>query len=127
MAANRPTAQPSARMGGMGGMSAGARSGPIAASPEPPLPAKLAQAERESEQVAQNMRQIANRTFYRRNNQWIDSTVNKDQEKKAQRVKQFSDAYFALARQHGRTLSQYMVFDEPVVVNLAGQAYLIEP
>ena len=97
------------------------------AASQPALPAQLADAEKESAQIEQNMRQIANRTFYRRNNQWIDSTVNKNQEKKAQRVKQFSDQYFALARQHGRTLSQYMVFDEPVMVNLAGQAYLIEP
>jgi Ca-activated chloride channel family protein len=126
----RETAKPSARMGGgmggMGGMPAGPGGGPVA-EPSPALPAQLAQADKESEQVAQNIRQIGNRTFYRRSNQWIDSTVNKDQEKKAQRVKQFSDDYFALARQHGRTLSQYMVFDEPVMVNLAGQAYLIEP
>ena len=79
------------------------------------------------DQVQQNMRQVANRTFYLRNNQWIDSTVTGEQEKKAQRVKQFSDEYFALAEKHGRTLAQYMVFDEPVMVNLAGQAYLIEP
>ena len=53
--------------------------------------------------------------------------MTKEQEKKAQRVKQFSDEYFELARRHGRTLSQYLVFDEPVLVNLDGQAYLIEP
>ncbi len=50
-----------------------------------------------------------------------------EQEKKAQRVKQFSDDYFALADKYGRTLSQYLVFDDPVMVNLGGQAYLIEP
>ena len=113
---------------GMGGMPAGPGSGAYrAAEPAPGLPAELAESAKEAEQVAQNMRQVGNRAFYRRNNQWVDSTVSKEQEKKAQRVKQFSDQYFALARQHGRTLAQYMVFDEPVMVNLAGQAYLIEP
>ena len=43
------------------------------------------------------------------------------------RVKQFSDEYFALARRHGRSLAQYLVFDEPVLLNLDRQAYLIEP
>ncbi len=101
---------------------------PAAATPvTEALPRELAESAKEAEQVGQNMRQVGNRAFYKRNNQWVDSTVTKAQEKKAQRVKQFSDQYFALARQHGRTLSQYMVFDEPVMVNLAGHAYLIEP
>jgi len=73
------------------------------------------------------VRQVGNRTFYRRNNQWIDSTVTKEQENNPIRVKQFSDHYFRLARNQGRTLAQYMAFDEPVLVNLEGKAYLIEP
>jgi Ca-activated chloride channel family protein len=113
-------------MGMMGGMGSFQSQGG-ATRPTAPLPAQLAEAAKDMSQVQQNMRQLGNRTFYRRNNQWIDSTLTGDQEKKAQRVKQFSDEYFALARKHGRTLSQYLVFDEPVVVNLAGQGYLIEP
>jgi len=42
-------------------------------------------------------------------------------------VKQFSIEYFAMAKHYGRTMSQYFAFDEPVLVNLDGQAYLIEP
>jgi hypothetical protein len=53
--------------------------------------------------------------------------VTKDQESDAVRLKQFSDEYFELARSHGRKMSQYMVFDEPVLLNLEGRAYLIEP
>ncbi|MGQ9575643.1 MAG: VIT domain-containing protein [Thermoguttaceae bacterium] len=123
---------PSSPYGARQGRGPGGAPGPlpgrvIATAPPAPLPAQLAEANTESDQVAQNIRQIGNRTFYRRANQWVDSTVTNEQEKKAQRVKQFSDEYFALARRHGRTLSQYLVFDEPVLVNLAGQAYLIEP
>ena len=55
------------------------------------------------------------------------SRVTDEQEKAAQRVKQFSDDYFALTRRFGRDLTQYLVFDEPVLVNLESQAYLIEP
>jgi hypothetical protein len=90
-------------------------------------PGSIAVAGEEIGRASQSVRQIGSRTFYRRNNQWIDSTVSKEQEASPTRVKQFSDPYFELARRHGRTLSQYMVFDEPVLVNLEGQAYLIEP
>lgn len=81
----------------------------------------------EVQQAAQNIRQIGNRTFYRRQNQWVDATLNEAQQKNVQRIKQFSREYFDLANRYGRTMAQYMVFDEPVMVNLGNQAYLIEP
>jgi Ca-activated chloride channel family protein len=84
-------------------------------------------AERELGEAAQNIRNVGNRAFYRRQNQWVDSTLNEKQQQSAVRVRQFSDKYFELARRNGRTLSQYLVFDEPVMVNLEGQAYLIDP
>ena len=54
-------------------------------------------------------------------------TLSKVQEKNPTRLKQFSKEYFSLAKRYGRSLAQYLVFDEPVVVNLEGHAYLIEP
>jgi Ca-activated chloride channel homolog len=85
------------------------------------------QAGEEEKSAQQNMRNIGNRTFFRRNGQWVDSQVTKSQEAKAQRIKQFSDEYFRLAETHGRRLSQYLVFDEPVLLTLDNRAYLIEP
>jgi Ca-activated chloride channel family protein len=85
------------------------------------------EAEKELSEAGRNVRQIANRTFFRRNNQWIDSQVTKAQEANARRIKQFSDEYFKLAESHGRTLSQYLVFDEPLLLSVGDQAYLIEP
>ncbi len=121
----------------MPGMAAGAKAGKRGASAAGPggmpgmmpsaMPASVAPAEKEIAEAGQNMRQIGNRTFYRRGNQWNDSTVTKDQEKNPTRIKQFSDKYFELARSQGRNLAQYMAFDEPVLVNLEGRAYLIEP
>jgi Ca-activated chloride channel family protein len=103
----------SASMGGAGGM------GGAAYSP--------AGADKELADVAQNIRNVGNRTFYQRSGRWIDSTLSGEQESKAKRIKQFSDEYFELARRNGRTLSQYLAFDEPVLLNLENQAYLIEP
>jgi Ca-activated chloride channel family protein len=84
-------------------------------------------AKQEAEVVGQNVRNIGNRTFYQRNGQWVDSLVTKEQEANATRIKQFSDEYFALAQRYGKSMAQYMAFDEPVLLNLADQAYLIEP
>ena len=84
-------------------------------------------AQRELTRAQVNVRNIGNRTFFRQGNQWVDSQVTAEQEAKAKRIKQFSDEYFALAAKHGRTLAQYLVFDEPVLINVGDQAYLIEP
>ncbi len=84
-------------------------------------------AKQEVKQSRRTVRNLANRTFYYRRGQWVDSLVTEEQETNATRVKQFSDEYFALARRHGKKMSQYMVFDEPVLLNLEDRAYLIEP
>ena len=101
---------------GLGGLSASGPAGaPVAAEVEA------------SGEVAEVVRNVGAKSFYRRGRQWVDSTVTDDQAKQAQRLAQFSDEYFKLAERHGRKLSQYLVFDEPVLVELEGQAYLIEP
>ncbi len=84
-------------------------------------------ADEEIGNAQQTVRSIGNRAFYRRGGQWINSTLSKVQEKNPTRLKQFSKEYFSLAKRYGRSLAQYLVFDEPVVVNLEGHAYLIEP
>ena len=53
--------------------------------------------------------------------------MTEEQTKKARRVTQFTDEYFELARKHGRQLTQYLVSDEPVLVNLGDETLLVEP
>ena len=77
--------------------------------------------------VVENVRNIGEKCFYKRGDQWVDSTISDELAKKARHVKQFSDDYFRLAEKHGKNLSQYLALDEPVLVNLAGEACLIEP
>lgn len=81
----------------------------------------------EAQAAQQTVRHIADRVFYQRGGRWVDSQVTSEQEKKAQRVKQFSDAYFELVRRHDRQVTQFLVFDEPVVLLIDSQAYLVEP
>ncbi len=78
-------------------------------------------------QVAANVQNIGQKTFYRRENQWRDASVTPDQEKKARRVKQYSQEYFELATKHGPHLSKYLAFTEPVLVNLGNETYQIDP
>ncbi|MEX2118283.1 MAG: VIT domain-containing protein [Pirellulales bacterium] len=73
------------------------------------------------------VRQVGAKSFYRRGKRWVDSTVTDELEKKARRIEQFSDEYFELAERHGRKLSQYLAFDEAVLLNLDGAIYLVEP
>ena len=107
---------------------AGIAASPAAGAPGGPgLQAAGQEAKEELGNAGQNMRQIGNRNFFRRNGQWIDSQVTKKQAANARRIKQFSDEYFKLAESNGRRLSQYLVFDEPVLLNVNDQTYLIEP
>jgi hypothetical protein len=87
----------------------------------------LGDAERSEGLVQEAIKNVGAKSFYRRGKRWVDADVTEEQEKKSIRLKQFSDDYFKLAEQHGGKLSQYLAFDEAVLVNLDGQAYLIEP
>jgi Ca-activated chloride channel family protein len=83
-------------------------------------------ADTDKEVVVESIRNVGNKSFYCRNHQWIDSTVTEEQQKNARKVTQFSDEFFKLADRHGKKLSQCLVFDEPVFVNLDGDVVMIE-
>jgi Ca-activated chloride channel family protein len=77
--------------------------------------------------VLDSVRNIGQKSFYRRNDRWEDSTVSADEAQKAKKIVQFSNEYFELAARHGGTLAKYLAFDEPVLLNLGGETYLITP
>jgi Ca-activated chloride channel family protein len=76
--------------------------------------------------VVQSVRQIGRKTFFRKGDRWVDSAVTPDLEKKAKNITQFSDDYFTLARNQTAETNQYLTFEEPVTVEIAGQVYKIE-
>ena len=73
--------------------------------------------------VVDNVRQIGRKAFFFRNNQWVDSSVTEEQEKKPVQIKRFSKEYFDLVDKYGKDVTKYMAIDEPVTVELGGQAY----
>jgi Ca-activated chloride channel family protein len=86
-----------------------------AAAPPPTSPA------------AMNMQQIGQKTFFKKEQVWQDSTVTAEQARKAIRVTQFSREYFDLAASHGGAMAQYLAIDGPVLVNLGAATYQIDP
>jgi hypothetical protein len=73
------------------------------------------------------VQQVGQKAFFKKDRVWQDSTVTAEQAKNAIRMVQFSKEYFDLAASQGGKMAQYMAFSEPVLVNLGGKTYRIEP
>jgi Ca-activated chloride channel family protein len=133
-AENAPASnKPLSGAGGAGGsVGRGAASGPVPTNrAKSNLSGGAADAKSDRFSVVQseaetNLRQVGQKSFFRKNNQWQDSTVTDEQAKKAIRVRQFSREYFDLAAKHA-ALAKYIAFDEPVLVNLGDTTYQIDP
>jgi Ca-activated chloride channel family protein len=73
------------------------------------------------------VRQIGTKTFYFKNGRWVDSSVKPEDDARAQKVVQFSDDYFRLARSQKAEYNPFFSQEEPVTVKLDGQVYQIDP
>ena len=99
----------------------GGRVAPAAAAP-------ALSVKKEKAAMAQNVRQVRNRTFFYKNNQWVDTSLTEAQQNAAPRkIKQFSDEYFALARTADPELAACLTFEQPVLLNVNNEPVLIEP
>jgi len=81
----------------------------------------------EAQNVQTKLRQVGSKTFYFKENRWIDSMVMPEEDAKAKLIRQFSDDFFNLARSQSAELNQYLTFTEPVTIKLAGTVYRIDP
>jgi hypothetical protein len=73
--------------------------------------------------IAQNVRQVGSKAFYRRGEHWVDSAVTPEKEKQTVKLKRFSPEYFELVDKYGREAAKYLASDEPVTVELGGKVY----
>ena len=87
----------------------------------------VAAAQGVDDEVLETVRNVAQKTYFFKEQRWQDSTVTPEQAKNARRVVQFSREYFDLAASHGGTLAKYIAFDEPLLVNLGTVTYQIDP
>ncbi|WP_422926101.1 VIT domain-containing protein [Singulisphaera sp. PoT] len=118
-----------AMMGGLGRM-AGQSADKRSADRRKAGPVLFAEAFEPQGQAASNalaVRQAGSKTFYRRQDRWVDSTVTPEEDLKAKVIRQFSDEYFELARSQKAEFNQYLAFEEPVTIKLDDQVYRFDP
>ncbi len=94
----------------------------------------VAQYEKDETQSVASVQNLANRAFYRRGRQWIDSRIaDRDLEKlqrEAQTVRQFSEDYFKLVAANSPSDNQILATQRPgeeLLVELRGTVYRIVP
>lgn len=76
------------------------------------------------DQTAYNCQVVGNKAMFKRANRWVDPSVTPEDEKKAEKIDQFSDRYFELAR-NNRNLRQYLALPEGCTVSVEGKVYQI--
>ncbi len=112
------------RVGALTSAPRGAARGKTGYSPRPGI---VVQDVEGKESVVTSVRQVGAKTFYRKADRWVDSTIKPDQDTKATVIRQFSDEFVELAKAQEAEMNRYLTFDEPVTVNLDGRVYRIEP
>ncbi|MCA9248644.1 MAG: VWA domain-containing protein [Planctomycetales bacterium] len=89
--------------------------------------ARYFSADEEKEVVVDSVRNLGSKTFYRRDDRWVESRLADRQDNvDRQSVARYSDEYFRLVREHGKQLTQYLILEEPVELQLGEQVYLFE-
>jgi Ca-activated chloride channel family protein len=121
---------PGAGFGGAGAVR-GANPGAAPGGSKPDLSLPFGQVvakDAEGRDVAvETVRRIGSKTFYFKNQRWVDSTVKPDEDARAVVVKQFSDEFFKIAESQKTEFNQYLTFREPVTVKLDGKVYRFDP
>jgi Ca-activated chloride channel homolog len=128
--ANQPAAAAPMTVSGRNGFGGGAiaadsGTGQVSALGSEALFGSVAGAKDDADKVAQNVRQIGRKAFYRHGDRWVDSAVTPELEKKTVKVNRFSPEYFELIDEYGKDAAKYLATDEPITVELGGQAYEI--
>ncbi len=111
--------------GGYGG-AASDPAAPAVAGGEPPVLGRgitYYDAEADETRVARNAISVGRKTFFRRGERWIDSSVTDDEAAQATTIERFSDEYFALVAKYGKHAAAYLAIEGPVTVKLDGKVY----
>ena len=82
--------------------------------------------ESDREVTLRTVQNVGNKTFFRRDGAWEDSTITEKQKKELQVIKRYSDEYFRLARDLGKDAPRYLALEGTVMVVIRGRAYQLE-
>ncbi|MFC1733707.1 VIT domain-containing protein, partial [candidate division KSB1 bacterium] len=72
-----------------------------------------------------SVRNIGTKTFYWKNNNWIESTLTKKEINEAAKIKQFSNEYFELTKGQTADMNQCLSIEENLLVRVNGRVYNI--
>ena len=113
--------------GSMGSMTGGYGGGSFSGTAESSV-GDIAESAKELAQAVTTMRNVNGRAFYQRSGIWIDGTLSATQQKEPTPIvlKQFSTEMFSLQKANPE-ITPYLTFDEPVLLNVGGKVYRIEP
>lgn len=126
--ASAPALAEAAQARGLGGMAQGGAMEQAPAPSQAQAPELVRPGRREATPTEKpRLRVIGSKTFYFKNGRWLDASVEPDEEANAKSIRQFSDEFFNLARSQSADWNQYLTFDDPVIVEIQGTVYRIEP
>jgi len=77
----------------------------------------------QAEKNMANVRNVGSKTFYNKNNQWVDGSLDAKTAKNVVKVRMYSDEYFKLAKGQSAEFNQYLSVGENVVVVINNVAY----
>jgi Ca-activated chloride channel family protein len=80
-------------------------------------------AKADREVLADNVIAVGRKTFFRRGDRWVDSTVTADEEKSAKKIERYSQEFFDLVNQHGKLAAQYLAIEGPLTIKLGNKVY----
>lgn len=73
--------------------------------------------------AAATVQTVGRKTFFKRENRWVDSSMSAEQERAAIKLTRYSDEFFDLISKHGKDAAKYLAIEGEVLVLLDGQAY----
>jgi Ca-activated chloride channel homolog len=76
-------------------------------------------------QTVNTIKQIGAKTFYLRNEKWVEGTLDDRELKVAIEIKKFSDGYFKVAKGQKAQFNKYLAFEEDIVVRIDDKVYKI--
>jgi hypothetical protein len=77
--------------------------------------------------IEMNVLNVGQKTFYKKNNIWIDGSVSETEKSKAIVVNRFSTEYFNLAKGQSAEFNTYLSVEGNVLVKLNNRVYNIVP
>ena len=76
-------------------------------------------------QTVSTIKQIGTKTFYLRNQNWVEGTLDDRELQAAIEIKKFSDRYFKVAKGQKAEFNKYLAFEEDIVVRIYDKVYRI--